>query len=124
MKNVLFFLLAFVMFTACNQISNQEQTEVKEKQEATEQPATIEVAVIDVTGMHCGACIKAVTSALTELEGVENAEVSLEDEKATVTYSSSKVSTDDFKAAIEGKGYGVAKLEILPQEQDTTNQPE
>ncbi|MFP4607892.1 MAG: heavy-metal-associated domain-containing protein [Thiohalospira sp.] len=40
---------------------------------------------LKVTGMTCGHCVNAVKEALEEVEGVESAEVSLEEGKAEVT---------------------------------------
>ncbi|MDT8392473.1 MAG: heavy metal-associated domain-containing protein [Bacteroidales bacterium] len=113
MKKILILLFAVILIAACNSAPNKGQTEAENTEQTTAPMDDIEVAVIDVTGMHCAACEKTVNSALTDIDGVEEATVSLDYEQAKVKYSPSKVNIDDFKAAIEGKGYGVAKIEIL-----------
>lgn len=113
MKKILILLFAVIIIAACNSAPDAGQTDADKTEETSASLDAIEVAVIDITGMHCAACEKAVGSALTDIDGVEDAIVSLEYEQAKVKFSPSKVNIDDFKAAIEGKGYGVAKVEIL-----------
>ncbi len=43
-----------------------------------------ETVKLNVTGMHCPKCVARVTEALEGVEGVTNANVSLEDNAATV----------------------------------------
>lgn len=124
MKKVLFLLLAVISLYACNTTTNNTDQDQTSSEAVSPQEDIIEVAIIDVTGMHCGACEKAITSALTEMDGVSDAKVSLEDETATVTFSSSKVEIEEFKTAIEGKGYGVSKIEILKEEEPKEDQTE
>lgn len=119
MKKVLFLLFAVLILAACNN-TNPPAEQTENNTEMAED--VIEVAIIDVTGMHCGSCEKTVTNALTELEGVKDAKVSLEEEQAKVKFSASKVSIDDFKTAIEGKGYGVARVEIIKIDESAGDQ--
>lgn len=126
MKKILIMLFAIALVTACNNTGKTEKTE--NETETTEaispEDDIIEVAIIDVTGMHCDGCVKTITTALTEIEGVNDAKVSLEYEQAKVKFSASKVSLEDFKAAIEGKGYGVGNIEIKKFEEQTANPAE
>jgi len=43
-----------------------------------------ETVNLDITGMHCEKCVARVTEALEGADGVTSAQVSLEDESATV----------------------------------------
>jgi len=61
--------------------------------------------VIDVEGMSCNHCKKAVEDSLKALSGVKNAEVSLEEKKVTVEYDETKVTVDQMKEAIRQAGY-------------------
>lgn len=63
--------------------------------------------VIQVEGMSCNHCVQAVQSALTKLDGVTDAKVSLADKNVTVQYEEGKVSVDQMKEAIEDQGYDV-----------------
>ncbi len=67
----------------------------------------METIVLNVTGMSCEHCVRAVTNAVGELQGVSGVAVSLENNTATVTHDAGKVSPDDIKAAIEFEGYEV-----------------
>lgn len=42
---------------------------------------------IKVTDMTCGHCVKAVQNIISDIDGVEAVEVSLENENATIEYS-------------------------------------
>lgn len=58
---------------------------------------------LNVTGMTCDHCVRSVTNALKDVPGVEDAVVSLEEKKATVTAGEVDVAT--LIAAIEEEGY-------------------
>jgi copper ion binding protein len=53
-----------------------------------------------VEGITCGHCVKAVTNAITEVDGVKEVEVSLEKKSATVTFDDSKTSAENIKKAV------------------------
>ncbi|MBJ6360475.1 copper chaperone CopZ [Paenibacillus sp. GCM10012307] len=61
---------------------------------------------LQVAGMSCNHCVKAVEGALQPL-GVQG-KVDLADNKVKVSFDESKVSLDQIKAAIEDQGYDVA----------------
>jgi copper chaperone len=63
--------------------------------------------VINVEGMSCEHCVKAVTGAVSGLDGVQSVNVSLEDKTATVAYDPALVAIDAIKAQIEDQGYDV-----------------
>ncbi|RLQ94227.1 copper chaperone CopZ [Falsibacillus albus] len=67
----------------------------------------MEQATLNVKGMTCGHCEKAVKSALGELEGVRDVEVSLKDGKVEVKYDAEKVGLGNMKEAVEDQGYDV-----------------
>ncbi|KKK34978.1 copper chaperone CopZ [Salinicoccus sediminis] len=64
---------------------------------------------IKVEGMTCGHCKSSVEGALNKLEGVNGAEVSLEDNQVSVDYQKDKVDDAAMVDAIEGQGYDVVK---------------
>jgi copper chaperone len=63
--------------------------------------------VLNVEGMSCQHCVKAVTGAVSALEGVSKVDVSLEGKTASVEYDESAVSLESIKKAIEEEGYDV-----------------
>ncbi len=61
-----------------------------------------------VKGMTCGNCVNSVTEALKGVDGVKLAKVTLEDEKAQVTYDPQHTSLEQLKEAVKAAGYEVA----------------
>ncbi|WP_436854358.1 copper chaperone CopZ [Staphylococcus caeli] len=62
---------------------------------------------ITVEGMSCAHCKQAVESALTQLDGVSSANVSLEQGNVAVDFDDNKVTHSDMAEAIEDQGYDV-----------------
>jgi copper chaperone len=67
----------------------------------------MEKVTLNVSGMSCGHCEKAVKGALLEVEGVTNVVVHLTEGKVDVEFEASKVNVDKLKEAIEEQGYDV-----------------
>lgn len=59
---------------------------------------------IKVSGMTCGHCEKSVKSAISELDGVADVNVSLSSGSAQITFDDSKVSESQIKAAVNETG--------------------
>ena len=59
---------------------------------------------LEITGMSCGHCVSHVKSALEGVEGVSEADVSLENHEAEVTLSDQVIDAD-LIAAVEAAGY-------------------
>ena len=59
---------------------------------------------LEISGMSCGHCVSHVKSALEGIEGVSEADVSLESHEADVTLSDQVVDAD-LVAAVEAAGY-------------------
>jgi len=64
------------------------------------------MAKIKIQGMTCEHCVRAVTNALSGVEGVTNVRVSLENHEA-VFDTSGKVDMEKIKKAVEEEGYKV-----------------
>lgn len=63
---------------------------------------------ISIEGMSCGHCVKHVTNALNEVEGVKSVEVKLEGKYADIEVEN--VKDEDIKFAIEDAGYDVVSI--------------
>lgn len=63
---------------------------------------------LQVKGMTCGHCVRAVEGALNELDGVERALVDLNGGTVSVEYQEQTVNLEQMKEAIEEAGYEVA----------------
>lgn len=64
---------------------------------------------VKINGMSCGHCSMAVKKALSQLEGVENVEVSLDEKIATIT-SSVTLDENVLKDIIDDEGYEFAGI--------------
>ena len=59
---------------------------------------------LNMEGMHCGGCVKSVTRVLTELDGVQSADVQLEG-KANITFDENRVNVAQLIEVIEDAGF-------------------
>ena len=59
---------------------------------------------LNIEGMHCGGCVKSVTRVLTELDGIQSADVQLEG-KANVTFDENRVNVAQLIEVIEDAGF-------------------
>ena len=59
---------------------------------------------LNIEGMHCGGCVKSVTQVLTELDGVQSADVQLEG-KANITFDENRVNVAQVIEVIEDAGF-------------------
>jgi copper chaperone len=68
--------------------------------------------VLDVQGMTCGHCVRAVTQEVSELDGVRGVDVVLQRDKAsTVTVVSDRdLDAEALRAAVDEAGYTVEAI--------------
>lgn len=62
--------------------------------------------VLNVKGMTCGHCVKAVETSVGKLDGVSSVKVNLEDGTVAVDYNEA-VTVEKIKEAIDDQGYDV-----------------
>lgn len=67
----------------------------------------METLQLNIQGMTCNGCVKSVTGVLQKIPGVASVEVSLEQNRATVTYNPAQAKPEQFKATVEDAGYDV-----------------
>lgn len=67
----------------------------------------MENVTLNVSGMSCGHCVKAVEENVGKLNGVNSVKVDLETSKVEVTFESEKLSLDTIKETIDDQGYEV-----------------
>lgn len=63
--------------------------------------------VLDVKGMSCEHCEKAVKNALSDLNGVNDVKVDVQNDKVDVKYDQTTVSLEQICETIENQGYDV-----------------
>lgn len=66
-------------------------------------------ATFRVTGMTCAACSNRIEKVLNKMEGVEQANVNLAVESASITYQPDVIAPEDIQKKIENLGYGVVE---------------
>ncbi|OLN22453.1 copper resistance protein CopZ [Domibacillus antri] len=67
----------------------------------------MEQITLNVNGMSCGHCVKAVEGSVGQLEGVHAVKVHLEDHKVEVEFDAQHVSVEKIKETIDEQGYDV-----------------
>ncbi|MDQ0219967.1 copper chaperone [Peribacillus cavernae] len=68
----------------------------------------MENITLNVKGMTCGHCVKAVEGNVGKLDGVEKVKVDLDKGQVDVSYDSKAVTLDKIKETIDDQGYEVA----------------
>ena len=67
-------------------------------------------ATLKVTGMSCEHCVRAVTQALQDTEGVRNATVDLKAARATVEFDEGKTDPRALAGVVMDKGYTAEEI--------------
>ncbi|NWQ39986.1 copper chaperone CopZ [Bacillus sp. EB106-08-02-XG196] len=67
----------------------------------------MEKVTLNVLGMSCNHCVKAVEGSVGELNGVSSVKVNLKANTVDVEYNNQEVSLDKIKEAIDDQGYDV-----------------
>ena len=67
----------------------------------------MENITLNVQGMSCGHCVKAVETSVGALAGVQEVKVNLDEAKVTVAFDEAAVSVDQIKEAIDDQGYDI-----------------
>ena len=67
----------------------------------------MENVTLNVQGMSCGHCVKAVETSVGALAGVQEVNVDLAQAKVTVAFDEATVSVDQIKETIDEQGYDV-----------------
>lgn len=67
----------------------------------------MEKVTLNVQGMSCGHCVKAVEGSVGELNGVNSVKVDLKAKTVDVEFNSQDVSLDKIKETIDDQGYDV-----------------
>ncbi|MBZ5751021.1 MULTISPECIES: copper chaperone CopZ [Metabacillus] len=67
----------------------------------------MENVTLNVKGMSCGHCVKAVEGSVGKLTGINEVKVHLDAGKVEVAFDKEKVSLETIKEAIDDQGYDV-----------------
>ncbi|AGI38984.1 transporter ATPase subunit [Thermoclostridium stercorarium subsp. stercorarium DSM 8532] len=66
---------------------------------------------LEVTGMTCAACAKAVERHVNKVPGVVSANVNLATERLTVEYDETAAGISDIYEAVKKAGYGIREIQ-------------
>jgi copper chaperone len=69
----------------------------------------MEKITLEVQGMSCGHCVKAVEGSVGKLDGVNQVKVHLNEGLVDVEFNPEKVSLENIKETIDDQGYDVVK---------------
>ena len=67
----------------------------------------MEKATLNVKGMSCGHCVKAVEGSVGAMQGVDSVSVNLETGTVAVEFNNDQVTLDQIKETIDDQGYDV-----------------
>lgn len=67
----------------------------------------MDTLMLNIKGMTCGGCVKSVTTVLQQIDGVSSVDVSLEQNRANITFDPARANPAQFKSAIEDAGFDV-----------------
>lgn len=67
----------------------------------------MEKVTLNVKGMSCNHCVKAVEGSVGALNGVSSVKVDLKDAKVNVEFNPNEVSLNQIKETIDDQGYDV-----------------
>lgn len=121
-KSVAALALICGLFTACKDTAakpvNTDLATNDKKEIAA--PTHPETAVFKIEGMTCAmGCAKTIEEKLSEMDGVQKAEVDFETKTATVNFDLDKLNKSDLTKAVEscadGKTYKVSGVEYAPK---------
>ncbi len=77
-----------------------------------------------IKGMHCASCVRVIERALSRVEGVNEANVNLATEIATVSFDPEKVSDEKIASAVASVGYEAGVTKELQSEDEEKKQKE
>ncbi len=67
----------------------------------------MEKVTLNVEGMSCGHCVKAVEGSVGALNGVSSVKVDLDNKKVDIEFNEAQVTIDAIKETIDDQGYEV-----------------
>lgn len=101
---IILLLPAFIM--ACQSKSGKKPQPVKEEISIS---TDIQEVQLNVTGMTCEGCERAVETCVKELDGIVEVKANHEQSKVTVRVNKEKYNRDSIRQKIEAIGYSVVE---------------
>ncbi|MFA6073644.1 MAG: heavy metal translocating P-type ATPase [Candidatus Woesearchaeota archaeon] len=76
---------------------------------------------LQIKGMHCASCVTIISRSLVKKEGVQDANVNLSTEKATIQFDDKKISEQELIKTIQSKGYDAFTLDESNKNNENTS---
>ena len=67
----------------------------------------MQTIIMNINGMTCQGCVSSVKNVLEKISGVNDADVSLENEQVTIQYDAEKTNVNQFKEEIMEAGFEI-----------------
>ncbi|OAA29003.1 ATPase [Kosmotoga arenicorallina S304] len=83
-----------------------------------EKPKELRKISLEIEGMTCASCVRAVEKAVDKLDGINSVSVNLTTEKAAIEYDPSVVRIADIKKSVEKAGYKAKSISTKSYDSD------
>ncbi|KAK1127732.1 hypothetical protein K0M31_003221 [Melipona bicolor] len=103
--------------------STDESSSVERNRDGRSLQSAVSTCTIHIDGMTCMSCVKTITEALSKKTGIKQANVSLENKEATVSYSDEEVTAEQISGFVEEMGFNSFVKEVngkVPDEKTLT----
>lgn len=87
-----------------------QQASLFDATDADKSPAATETIILAIEGMHCGACMRTVETALTKIPGVASARANLSNRRASVEVLNGRASAEALIEALDKAGHKAIEL--------------
>jgi len=65
---------------------------------------------LEISGMHCGGCVRTVTNVLKRVAGVQSVDISLPENSAKVEYNETETTVDEIRKILRSSGYDIIRF--------------
>ena len=101
-KTLFFVAGIFAIIISCKETVNEVKNETKTTEIAQIAPENLQNATFKISGMTCEVgCAGLIQTKLTEMDGMQKAEVNFEAETATISFDKTKQTTESITAMVE-----------------------
>jgi copper chaperone CopZ len=108
MRITIFLSLVFLLVACSGSGPKSPATPVTEKEVQKSLPEeSLKLVHLDVKGMHCEGCEKAIVASICKLDGIQQASASYTAAEAVVSFDTTRTSLEDICQAITDAGYSV-----------------
>lgn len=101
-------LLMFMLLSGCDENSNKSDHSAVNKSDNV----TVEISI---EGMSCMSCVANVKKTLSDVDGIHEVKVNLENKNARLQYNPHIISIDKISQTIDGIGYKAGTVKIISQ---------